>query len=304
MSSIRSRPELAVFDYDPHDWRSHFFDIHGSVLPVILWRILTVVVWAIIVVEVHMRYAPIGFPETGLGLVGFAISLLLVFRTNSAYDKFWEGRKQWGAIVNETRNLARLSAALLERDPARAARIARWAAVFAHAVRRKLRGDGGLEGPTARLPEAGVRACEAAKHVPLAVARRIAEEIAAARREGHVSDIQQIELDRMVTLLVGYMGACERILSTPTPFGYVVHLRRALLLYALALPFALVDDYGHGAILAVTFVAFVLFGIEEIGVEIENPFGTTPNDLPLNRICATIEGNLEDIAGDLEARAA
>ncbi len=99
-------------------------------------------------------------------------------------------------------------------------------------------------------------------------------------------------LDQNVQLLIDSLGACERIRKTPLPFAYVVHLRRALILYCFTLPFALVESFGWGTILATLLVAYIFFGIEEIGVEIEDPFGQDDNDLPLDRICATIEQNL------------
>jgi putative membrane protein len=93
-------------------------------------------------------------------------------------------------------------------------------------------------------------------------------------------------------LLIDYIGACERIHKTPLPFAYVVHLRRALILYCITLPFALIESYGWSTVIDTLLIAYILFGIEEIGVEIEDPFGEDDNDLPLEKICATIEGNL------------
>jgi putative membrane protein len=99
-------------------------------------------------------------------------------------------------------------------------------------------------------------------------------------------------LDNNVQLLIDYIGACERIHKTPLPFAYVVHLRRALILYCLTLPFALIESYGWSTVIDTLLIAYILFGIEEIGVEIEDPFGKDDNDLPLEQICATIERNL------------
>jgi ion channel-forming bestrophin family protein len=104
-----------------------------------------------------------------------------------------------------------------------------------------------------------------------------------------------VQLDQNVQLLIDYIGACERIHSTPLPYAYAVHLRRALILYCFTLPFALVARFGWDTIPATLFIAYVLFGIEEIGVEIEDPFGTDENDLPLETICNNIERNLRDV---------
>ncbi|HXG11582.1 MAG TPA: bestrophin family ion channel [Gemmataceae bacterium] len=284
-----------MIDYDPHRWWQHFFDIKGSMVREIFYRVLFCVLWSAVVVAFHQWVHPVAIPQHGHTLVGFALGLLLVFRTQSSYDRFWEGRKQWGAIVNETRNLARLASVLLADAPALLARLLQWTVAFPYAVMHQLRGSRGL-GPIADcLPTDEAQATLGAEHPPLAVARRISEQIAEARHRGLISDYTQMTLDQNVQLLVDYMGACERIHKTPLPFAYVVHLRRALILYCYSLPFALLRDFGWETV-AVTFViAYILFGIEEIGVEIEDPFGSDDNDLPLERICATIEGNLRGL---------
>jgi putative membrane protein len=107
-----------------------------------------------------------------------------------------------------------------------------------------------------------------------------------------MSDYIQVMLEHNVQLLVDYLGACERIHQTPMPFAYMVHLRRAMIIYCFTLPFALVESFGWLAIVATMFVAYTFYGIEEIGVEIEDPFGTDENDLPLEQICETVERNL------------
>ena len=99
-------------------------------------------------------------------------------------------------------------------------------------------------------------------------------------------------MDQNIQLMIDYLGGCERIKKTPLPFAYMVHIRRALILYCTTLPFALVNDFGAGAIVGTFLVAYIFFGIEEIGVEIENPFDGDENDLPLEKICETIDSNL------------
>jgi putative membrane protein len=112
-----------------------------------------------------------------------------------------------------------------------------------------------------------------------------------------------VYLDQNVQLLVDCIGACERIRNTPLPFAYVVHLRRALLLYCLTLPFALLEAFGYGTIAVSTAISYILFGIEEIGVEIEDPFGVDDNDLPLDAICRTIDRNLRALLPESATRA-
>ena len=109
---------------------------------------------------------------------------------------------------------------------------------------------------------------------------------------GVLDSIRQVAVEHNLEQLVDYLGACERIHKTPLPFAYVIHLRRALLLYALSLPFVLVESFGWGTIAATFAISYIMFGIEEIGVEIEDPFGYDDNDLPLEQICEGIEKRL------------
>ncbi|MDC0711866.1 bestrophin family ion channel [Stigmatella sp. ncwal1] len=282
-----------MIDYDPHQWGHHFFDLKGSMVREIVGRLLVVALWATAVVAFHNYVQPVGIPNTMHALVGVALGLLLVFRTNSSYDRFWEGRKLWGGIVNETRNLARASGVFLrERDPALYRTLVQWTAVFPYAAASGLRGDKDLGPITAQLPPEEVRQVGTAQHVALAVSQRMSEALAEGRRWGHYTEYTQMVLDQNVQQLIDYLGGCERIHKTPMPFAYMVHLRRALVIYCSSLPFALVETFGWGAAVATVLLSFVFFGIEEIGVEIEDPFGTDENDLPLDRICGVIQNNL------------
>lgn len=284
-----------MIEYDAHSWREHFFDIKGSVVRQIFWRVLFFFTWSVAVVLFHEFVRPVHVPTTVHTLIGVALGLLLVFRTNASYERFWEGRRMWGGIVNESRNLARGTSAFLRPQPALLEQIILWAAAFPYAAMHSLRGASGL-GPVAeRLPQREVAETLAAQHVPSAVALRISSLLVEARTAGHISDYVMVTIDNNVQLLIDYLGACERIQKTPLPFAYVVHLRRALILYCLTLPFALVETFGWTTVLDMLLIAYILFGIEEIGVEIENPFGEDDNDLPLEAICETIERNLSAV---------
>jgi putative membrane protein len=281
-----------MIDYDTHNWLSHLLDIKGSMVREILGRVLTCVAWSAVVVGVHKGLYPLAVPSTVHALVGVALGLLLVFRTNASYDRFWEGRKLWGGIVNGTRNLVRGGRAFLKDDPATLAPLVRWTIAYPYAVMNSLRGRTGL-GPIARdLAPDEVAAVLAAPHLPSAVAERMTACLVSARDRGVISDIVATDLGRNIQRLIDSLGGCERIHKTPLPFAYVVHLRRALILYCFTLPFALVGDYGWGAVLDTLMVAYIFFGIEEIGVEIEDPFGLDDNDLPLEAICESIQGQL------------
>jgi putative membrane protein len=287
-----------MINYNPHDWRSHLFDIRGSMLPEIIGRVATCVAWSVVVTAVH-EFLPLwipGFklsvPATVHTLVGTALGLLLVFRTNASYDRFWEGRKLWGGMVNECRNLARQANSTLTAAPELQQQLILWTASFPYAAMSVLRGMRTLAPSSTRLPPAEVQAVLAAQHLPLAVASKISQTVVAARDQQVLSDYHVPMLDQNVNLLIDYIGACERIHRTPIPFAYMVHLRRALILFCFTLPFVLVDQMHWWTVAGTFMLAFVFFGIEEIGVEIEDPFGFDENDLPLERFCQVIEANL------------
>ena len=286
-----------MIQYDPHRWLDHFFDIRGTLVKEIGLRVTFCTVWAIVVVTFHVFVLPVATSVVLHSLVGVALGLLLVFRTNASYDRFWEGRRLWGGIVNETRNLIRGASIHLRDNPGLLADLTRWTAIFPWAAMSTLRDEADL-GPAAEELSPLEQSCiRNAHHPALHAAQQMSACLQEARARGLITDIVQVSLDQNVQLLVDYIGGCERIRKTPLPFAYVVHLRRAMMIYCLTLPFALVETFGWFTILDVLFVAYTFFGIEEIGVEIEGPFGDDANDLPMHDICETIHSNVYALAG-------
>jgi putative membrane protein len=309
-----------MIDYDPHEWRSHLFDLRGSLLREIFSRILTCLIWSVCVVSflwagkhhwfgnhtlvnlmpVWLTPEYLTVPPVLHSMVGFAMGLLLVFRTNSSYDRFWEGRKLWGTLVNTSRNLARLCCVHLAKNVPLRNEIVRWIITFNYSTMFSLRGKREIGEMTTRLPSSEVQTLLTAEHIPLEVSRRITQQLKRAHEQGLVSDIILQSHDAHVREMIDALGACERIHKTPLPFAYIVHLRRALIVYIFTLPFAIYREFGWATILATLIVAFIFFGIEEIGVEIEDPFEGEDNDIPLEAICGTIDRNLSALIGDGE----
>ncbi len=282
--------------YDPHSWFDHFFDIRGTLLVEIFVRVLVCVAWSAGVVWFHYNVSPVAIPVTIHSLVGVALGLLLVFRTNASYDRYWEGRKLWGVIVMETRNLVRSGQAYLGEDRELFLRLVRWTAVFPYTVMSTLRGDSVI-GPAAdELVPAERVELLTSQHLAMHAAQRLTHVLKVAYQRKLITDNINVALDRNVQELIGAVSGCERIRKTPLPYAYVVHLRRALVIYCFTLPFALVDTFGWLTVLVVALVAYTYFGIEEIGVEIEGPFGHDENDLPLKDICDTIYKNVYAMA--------
>lgn len=281
-----------MIKYDAHKWFDHFFDYRGSLVREIIGRVLLCTLWAVSVTWFHQEIMPVGIPATVHSLVGLAFGLLLVFRTNSSYDRFWEGRKLWGGIVNETRNLIRSTEAYLPKDPETRTTVALWMLGFVYGSMHILRHKKDI-GPVAKvLPKNEVDEALASPHPALYCAKKVSLALQAAKEKGVINSFEQISIDQNIQLLIDYLGGCERIHKTPLPFAYVVHLRRALVLYCFSLPFALLGTSQLWITpLEVFFLSYVFFGIEEIGVEIEDPFGEDENDLPLEEICESIHRN-------------
>ena len=286
-----------MISYDPHNWLDHFFDIKGSLVKEIGLRVTVCVLFAVGVVATHKYVWPVATTVVIHSLVGVALGLLLVFRTNASYDRYWEGRRLWGGIVNETRNLIRASSVHLRDHQTLLWALTRWTALFPWTAMSSLRGDSELGPLLKELTPAEAEGLRIAQHPALAVAQRMTVCLVEARDKGLISDIVFTALDQNIQLLVDYLGGCERIRKTPLPFAYVVHLRRALVIYCLTLPFALVDQFGWFTVLDVLLVAYTFLGIEEIGVEIEGPFGNDENDLPMQEICENIHRNVYALAG-------
>ena len=292
-----------MIEYNPHDWRSHLLDIRGSLVREIFGRVTVVVIWSAVVVllmrwidywsngQIDHDLEILAIPITVHTILGAALSFLLVLRTNSSYDRFWEGRKLWGAIVNESRNLARLACVHLAADLALRNAVVHWTIAFAYACMHKLRHTPGLVELQSRLGDQSIAAA-AAQHVPLDIGRRISTLLRQAQERGLIAEYVMVQMDQNVQLLIDYIGGCERIHRTPLPFAYMVHLRRAIIVYTFTLPFALYKEFGWVTIVATFLVAYLFYGVEEIGVTIEDPFEKEDNDLPLEQICVTIDRNL------------
>jgi ion channel-forming bestrophin family protein len=280
-----------MIDYDPHKWRDTFFAVKGSMIKVISLRSLFVTLFAVVVVYVDLRVYKFEVPNAAVvhTMVGISLGLLLVFRTNQSYDRWWDGRRLWGAMVNTCRNLARSSSVHLAHDPDRLRRVLKLTQAFPAASTCQLRQQ--TWSPTGLEPD-DAAAISAHNHAPTAICQRITHHLEAERKAGRLGDMIFTSMDNNNQLLVDIIGGCERIHKTPLPFAYVVHLRRALVLYCVTLPVALLQTFGWYTVPIVYGITYVMLGIEEIGVEIEDPFEGDDNDLPLEKITEGIQRNV------------
>ena len=274
---------------------SEAFGVAGSAMPLILTRTLMVGAFALLITIVDLNAAlpDLGIDVTPFEVAGGALSLLLVLRTNAGYDRWWEGRRLWGGIVNQCRNLAIASLSYGPDDPVWRDRIVRRAVAFAHVTRRSLRGERPAAELVALLGTDEAGHISSADHMPSAVACLVGESVRDARDRLGLDGFALLRVDQERATLIDHVGGCERILKTPLPLAYRIEIRRFLILFLASLPFALVDKIEWLTPVVSLLVALPLLAIDKIGTELECPFSTESlNHLPLDEICATIEQNL------------
>ncbi|MFI5301175.1 MAG: bestrophin family protein [Polyangiales bacterium] len=285
-----------MIDYDSKDWLRLVLTMRGSVVPRLTPRLVFVAIVGAVAVWAYDARG-IKIPTIAHQLIGVALGLLLVFRTNASYDRYWEGRRLFGAITNRSRDLARQLRAFLPSEEHRAVRrdVAHLVVLFYATILQSVRKERDLSLIASKLEGDERAKLEPMSHRPTLVASWIAARIDALVRAGAVTDVQRMMLDSNVTVILESLGGAERIVKTPVPFAYAQHIKIFVLLFVFTAPFAMSESMRLYTPLASAILAFALFGIDEIGVEIEDPFGTDANDLPLEAIGATIESNVNDV---------
>ena len=235
---------------------------------------------------------------TVFSLLGVILSIFLGFRTSTAYDRWWEARKQWGALVNNCRNMAiYVDSMWPESDTGIRRFMAKHISNFCLALAEHLRDGTKLDKLIYLHPEE--QAYYSTKdHIPNFIALRIYQRMAAAHREGTINNGDYINIKAQHQSLLDILGACERIKKTPIPFSYAVYLKIFITAYGLLLPLGLLDSFGWAMIPLTVMIFFALLGIELMGEEIEDPFGLDCNDLPTGNIAHTIKGNVFEILED------
>ncbi len=272
------------------------FGIQGSALPLIVLRVLVIGGYASLVKVLHdsellgyQLHSNIGPHE----VAGVALGLLLVLRTNAGYERWWEGRKLWGGIVNQSRNLAIDALAYGPADREWREQVVRWTAAFPHATRLSLRDQRQSDSLTALLGQEAADRLFACHHMPNAVARHIASLLREGFENLGMSPFAYHQTEAQRASLIDHMGACERIRSSPLPLAYRIEIRRFILFFLLTLPFAILEDAGWLTPVATMLVAAPIFALDKIGTELQFPFTLTSlNKLPLDQLCLKIETDL------------
>jgi ion channel-forming bestrophin family protein len=283
-----------MIEYDGRAWLPILIRMRGSVIPRLMPRVLATTALGVVAVLVLQRN-DFKIPGNAHTLVGVALGLLLVFRTNASYDRYWEGRRLLGSITNRARDLARQVGAYVEDAEARAA-LCRLIPAFYWVAAQTLRKAASL-GNAERLLTADEQAAIAGAtfRAPL-VTKWISARLRAEAAAGRLSEARLQAFDGNLTALNDALGGAERILRTPIPFAYAQHIKIFVVLFCFSAPFVLAEVMGWATPVACGLLALALFGIDEIGVEIEDPFGDDPNDLPLDAIGTGIEKAVTEIA--------
>jgi ion channel-forming bestrophin family protein len=292
-----------MINYNPKEWLSFILyfpksDTFRKLIPMMV--VVAVYCYVICYLEVEVWKLSENSHAKNItlmhGLLGFVISLLLVFRTNTAYDRWWEGRKLWGSLTNNSRNLALKLASILKDEEDRAffkITIPSYAAALRdHLRREQTRIE--LFDPVTKKSRKRIEIDES-KHIPNQVAGIMYNKVKELHEDGKISGYELINLNAELLSFTDICGACERIRNTPIPYAYSMFIKKFIFFYVLTLPIGYVFSLGYYVIPVVVFIFYVLASLELIAEEIEEPFGRDSNDLPVNRMAISIQKHVEEI---------
>jgi putative membrane protein len=271
----------------------------GSVLLAILPQLLWTTAFAVLVTVLHGRVfqwkVPLNFVP--FSLIGLTLAIFLGFRNGTSYSRYWEARTLWGALLNETRSLVRQVLTLPD-APAQANVPTLRLIAFVHALRHQLRGTDPAADLARLLPPEDCARLQAVRFKPAVLLLMVGEWMRGQRQAGRLDPMLAQSTEVPLGRLTEALGGCERIASTPIPFTYSVIIHRTIYLYCVLLPFGLVDAIGPMTPVVVAFIAYTFFALEALGAEIEEPFGTEPNDLALDAMSQMIESTLREMMGE------
>jgi len=289
-----------VVIYNPKDWFKAIFQIHKSDTFRKLYPfIILVAAFSYGVAYFELEYLKLNEKSwvkniTSIhSLLGFVLSLLLVFRTNTAYDRWWEARKQWGALTNTSRTLAiKINGILKKDDEENRKFFRRVIPMYANSLYGFLTSDYSTYMLDLKNhPEIDIET----KHVPNQVSNLIFKKVNNLYREDIIRGDELIILNNELQSLTDICGACERIKNTPIPYSYSSFIKKFIFLYVLSMPFGFVFSMGYFVAIAVPFIFYVLASLELIAESIEDPFGDDYDDLPIDKIAENINKHIKEI---------
>lgn len=286
-----------MISYNPKSWLALIFHLTKSDTISILWKELVFIfVFTMGVALAEDLYFPKAMVLEKLfsiySILGFVISLLLAFRTNTAYDRWWEGRKNWGQLVNDSRNLAvKLSSLDLSTEDNHF--FGRHIGNFPLCIKEHLRE--GTNYSLLDITEEERRFLEGLDHIPSGIVELMYRRLNQLKKAGVISEEDLLRLDKNLNGFLDCVGACERIKNTPIPYSYSMFFKKFIFSYVITLPFAFVVNFGYWSAIIATFIFYVFVSIEILAEEIEDPFGNDDNDLPTDEMADRIQGIVRTI---------
>ncbi|VUS57057.1 bestrophin family protein [Klebsiella spallanzanii] len=280
-------------------WFLRLFDWHGSVLSKIVFRLLLNVVMSVIAIISYQWYEQLGIHLTvaPFSLLGIAIAIFLGFRNSAGYNRFVEARNLWGTVLIAERTLVRQLKNILPAESESHQRLVSYLVAFSWSLKHQLRKTDPGADLARLLPPQTVTGILASSMPTNRILLLAGDELGRLRAEGKMSDITFGLMDNKLDELGHALGGCERLASTPVPFAYTLILQRTVYLFCALLPFALVGDLHYMTPFVSVFISYTFLSWDSLAEELEDPFGTAANDLPLNAMCNTIERNLLDMTG-------
>lgn len=289
-----------MIDYNPKAWYSlitHQYSrqVMRTLRPAMIFMTVYTALICFLILDVFKLHEKDFQSTIGMhSLLGIVLGLFLVFRTNSAYDRWWEGRKLWGSMVNNTRNLAqKINAFLPKEDRENRDYFSRMIPNFVVSVKESLRQGVNVKD----LDPAGAdfeRRLDV-KHVPNRLSTMLYERVNELYKKGEITGDHLFLLDRELKEFSEILGACERIKNTPIPYSYSMYLKKFIFIYIITLPFGFVTITEYVTIAIVLLISFVILSVELIAEEIEDPFGRDVNDLPTDELAGKIRENVREI---------
>ncbi len=284
--------------YNPKDWTRLIFQFHKSdSFRLLIPAMLALILYTSILCYLDIELKIINLKSTTVihSLLGFVLSLLLVFRTNTAYDRWWEGRKLWGELVNNCRSLMmKINTYLPQSEVELKSNIRILITNYVFALKEHLR-----KGVNPNLldehPALSLFQLNEINHVPNKILLQLYKEVNLLQKNGFITDEKMMIIDNELRSFANVAGACERIKSTPIPYSYSTFIKRVILIYMITLPIGLVEEFKWITIPIVLFVFYAFAGLELLAEEIEDPFGKEDNDLPTDEISERIKKNLIEI---------
>lgn len=293
-----------MISYNPKEWFSFIFKIHkADTVRKLLPLIIGISAYSALIAYLELEYWSLSanmyvknIPAMHT-LLSFAISILLVFRTNTAYDRWWEGRKLWGSLVNNSRNLAlKINAILPDGETKHRSFFRKIIPAYAFALHHHLHKEHTrIELFDEEEHKDVFQHVDREKHVPNQVAALIFKRIQQLYTEGLITGEQLLYLNQELQSFTDICGACERIKNTPIPFSYSVFIKKFIFIYVMTLPFGFVFQMGYYVIPVVAFIFYVLASLELIAEEIEDPFGGDANDVPTDILARNIQRHISEI---------